>query len=565
MNAKTFNLSVQGASHIKKNKECQDASRSYSDENIAFAIVCDGHGGNDYMRSAVGSICACNAAERNIKNFLENTSKEAFFANPEKLLNILEKSIINIWNQLIYAHYEQNPFLESELSGISEKARKKYVQDKRIESAYGTTLIAVAVTHGYWFGIHIGDGKCVAINPEGKFVQPIPWDKKCFLNATTSICDSDALNSFRHFYSEKLPVAVFVGSDGIDDCFRNNEQLYNLYKTVLYSFGTSEFEKALESLNDYLPRLSARGSGDDVSIAAILDFDLLPELAVVKEFDREKEKARVKENARKEAEKNEEEKKRVEKEHERFQQKNNLHRNITRRPKFCMECGAKLQEGNKYCGKCGTKLQEGNKYCGECGTKLQEGNKYCGECGTKLQKENKCYGECSVQVTSIEKMVETNIDNQQLKIHPAIEYYQMKNISKPTLKQDVSIQNSSVYDTSIQEMETGDIEEREQKNNKNEIELEQTQMLEEKILNASNCNTDENKIENENLNKEQQEEFCELETNNKEDDNLAFEDSIGEVQILNDKETTIEVENIENEVDRTLSENIILEIQKADI
>ena len=55
MNAKSFNLSVQGASHIKKNKECQDASVSFYDEKMAVAIVCDGHGGDDYMRSAAGS------------------------------------------------------------------------------------------------------------------------------------------------------------------------------------------------------------------------------------------------------------------------------------------------------------------------------------------------------------------------------------------------------------------------------------------------------------------------------------------------------------------------------
>jgi len=356
MNAKSFNLSVQGASHIKKNKECQDASKSYCDENMAIAIVCDGHGGDDYMRSAVGSTCACNAAERNIKSFLENKSKEQFFANPEKSLKDLEASIINVWNQLIYAHYDQNPFTDEELSGISEKARRKYTQDGRIESAYGTTLIAVAMTREYWFGLHIGDGKCVAVNPEGKFVQPIPWDKKCFLNATTSICDSDALTSFRHFYSEKLPVAVFVGSDGIDDCFSNNEQLHNLYKTILYSFGTEEFEEAINGLNDYLPRLSAKGSGDDVSIAAMLDFDLVPELEMVKEFDREKEKARVEENARKEAEKNEAEKRRVELEHAKFQQQNNRRGNVERKAKFCTECGAKLSEGMKFCSECGAKV-----------------------------------------------------------------------------------------------------------------------------------------------------------------------------------------------------------------
>ena len=357
MNAKSFNLSAQGASHIKKNKECQDESESYFDEKMAIAIVCDGHGGDDYMRSAVGSTLAAAVAKKNIINFLNAITKEQFWAKPENNMKNLEASIINGWNEAIYMDFAQNPFTEAELSGISEKARKKYTQDVRIESAYGTTMIAVAMTKEFWFGIHIGDGKCVAVNPEGKFVQPIPWDPKCFLNATTSICDSDALERFRHFYSEKLPAAVFVGSDGIDDCFSNNEQLHNLYKTILYSFGTSEFENAKNDLRDYLPRLSAKGSGDDVSIAAMFDFDIVPELEVVKDFDREKEKARVEENARKEAEKNEAEKKRVEEEHAKFQQQHNVQAKTGRSMKFCTECGGKLVPGKKYCPSCGMKIE----------------------------------------------------------------------------------------------------------------------------------------------------------------------------------------------------------------
>ena len=118
--------------------------------------------------------------------------------------------------------------------------------------------------------------------PPGLF-QPIPWDEKCFLNATTSICDKDAIGNFRHFYSEDLPAAVFVGSDGIDDCFCNDEQLNSLYRTVLYSFSTSEFNAAVAELQEYLPRLSAKGSGDDISVAAILDIDRIHKLKIFQE------------------------------------------------------------------------------------------------------------------------------------------------------------------------------------------------------------------------------------------------------------------------------------------
>lgn len=360
MNAKSFNLTAQGASHIKKNKECQDASLSYQDENCAIAVVCDGHGGDDYVRSAIGSKFASAIAKKNIQKFLLGMDKEKFFLNPDKQLKILEASIISHWNESVSDYHSKHPFDEAELIVVSEKAKKRYLEDGKIWSAYGTTLIAVAMNEDYWFAIHIGDGKCVAINHAGEFKQPIPWDPKCFLNATTSICDSDAIDNFRHFYSDKLPAAVFLGSDGIDDCFNNNEQLYNLYKTVLYSFATTDFKEACEGLADYLPRLSAKGSGDDVSIAALLDMDSISELSIVKDYDKSKEKAKLEENARKEAEKNEAEKRRVEEERAKIQHQNDTKASEETQiisPKFCENCGEPIKSGAKFCTNCGAEIR----------------------------------------------------------------------------------------------------------------------------------------------------------------------------------------------------------------
>ena len=104
------------------------------------------------------------------------------------------------------------------------------------------------------------------------------------MNATTSICDSDASISFRHFFSKEIPVAIFIGSDGVDDSFQNDEQLYNLYKSILFSFGTDDFESAKKELEDYLPKLSKKGSGDDISIAAVLDMDKISESKILEEF-----------------------------------------------------------------------------------------------------------------------------------------------------------------------------------------------------------------------------------------------------------------------------------------
>lgn len=345
----SFHLTARGASHIKKNKECQDASGCFKDDKMAIAVVCDGHGGDDYVRSAIGAERACQIALKNIEDFVRTVKPEDLNRHTKQMISTLEASIISDWNEAVWSHYSENPFSEEEVAILSTKAKKRYLTEERIESAYGTTLIAVSVTHEFWFGIQIGDGKCVAVSPDGKFVQPIPWDDKCFLNATTSICDSEAINNFRYFYSEKLPIAVFVGSDGVDDCFSNVQQLNNLYKTVLYSFTTTGFDSAVEDLKDYLPRLSLKGSGDDVSIAAVLDLDRIGEIESVKDFDREKEKARIEENARKEAQKTEEERQRIEREHQATV-------TVTNSPKYCANCGAKLLPKVRFCTECGQKV-----------------------------------------------------------------------------------------------------------------------------------------------------------------------------------------------------------------
>lgn len=308
MNFKAFHMSERGESHLHDGRVCQDSSASFSDECGTVAVVSDGHGGCDYVRSQIGSAMACEAAVKNIRRLFENISPEAFLAEPDMMLTQLEAAIINDWNESVRSHYEANPFTEEELDCVSEKAGAAYFSGHRIERAYGATLIAAAVTRDYWFGIQIGDGKCVAFDEAGICTQPIPWDEKCFLNKTTSICGSDALRDFRHFYSEKIPTAVFMGSDGIDDSFKNEEDMYDFYKTILYAFSISDYTQAVDELKAYLSRLSKEGSADDVSIAAWMDMDVLK--SVVDKIKAESEEAEESE----ENKKTEEEKETIENE-----------------------------------------------------------------------------------------------------------------------------------------------------------------------------------------------------------------------------------------------------------
>lgn len=301
---RAFHFVSIGASHLRKGTVCQDSGASMETDNYRLAVVCDGHGGDDYFRSDRGSRMAvqafCECAEKafspqprkwlrrkaahlknKAKNFSDALNASATQREIDEQLLWFARSVVARWNTLVEEDLTADPLKEDEMAAVSEKARARYEAGESLHKAYGTTLLGTVLTEDFWFGIHIGDGKCVAFDFEGNAAEPIPWDEKCFLNTTTSICDSAALQEFRVFFSKQLPAAIFAASDGVDDCFADEEKLHSFYRVVLTSFATQETEQAQKELCEYLPVLSEKGSGDDMSIGAILQMEYLQENAAL--------------------------------------------------------------------------------------------------------------------------------------------------------------------------------------------------------------------------------------------------------------------------------------------
>ncbi|MDR2560287.1 MAG: protein phosphatase 2C domain-containing protein [Holophagales bacterium] len=290
-----FALSKIGHSHKKSGKPCQDSSDCCYELGNGGAkytciIVADGHGGDAYFRSDLGSKFAVDAAmECLTKGELHKALTDLCHQNEDatpvqrekekergRTIQQIKGRIIGRWNELVKEHFESNPFSEDELSGIPSKYAEKYSKNEGIEHAYGTTLISVLWTDAFLLALQMGDGNCVIVDDGGAFLQPLPEDERCFLNITTSICDTDAINSFRHYFSQNHPCAAIIGTDGITDSFAGDKGLYNFYRLVLTSFSQNDNDnEESEKLADYLPRLSQKGSGDDVSIAMIANRELI--------------------------------------------------------------------------------------------------------------------------------------------------------------------------------------------------------------------------------------------------------------------------------------------------
>ena len=291
-----FDFHCQGESHKATDKVCQDYSYSRIDEDgLAIAVVCDGHGGKHYFRSDVGARFATEIIANNVREFVNNIDETLFVGQPftqqaaiqteidrqdfrkerrvDNAFRQLFASIIGQWQQRIEQHAAENPLTEKENSQVEEQYRKEFLSCYKLEKIYGCTLMAYVSTSKYWFAFHLGDGKMISFDQDAQWKEPVLWDDRCFLNKTTSICDSDALNEFRYTYQGDggFPIAVFLGSDGIDDSFGEENNLVNFYVKVAKSLVTDGIEVTFSDVKDTLPVLSKRGSQDDMSIACVYD------------------------------------------------------------------------------------------------------------------------------------------------------------------------------------------------------------------------------------------------------------------------------------------------------
>jgi len=303
---KSFSTYIIGSSHTKQGKVCQDRSHNLDKDNyLSIVAVADGHGDNNCFRSDTGAAIAILSTIDGINRFVD-IHKSRFYQGSSKKRNFVSfknkgeddstrslsqeewnknirdliQHIIATWQIKTEEDFTTRPFSQDELELADEKHRKIFCEGRDFNKAYGTTLLACAITDHYWLGIHIGDGRITALYPDGTFDQPVPWDEKCYLNVTTSICDNDALKRSRHYFSlnneKQPPIAVFLCSDGIDDNYpvdENEKYLYKLYRTIAITFAEDGFESTCNQLKDLANSFATKGKGDDTSIAGFVDMD----------------------------------------------------------------------------------------------------------------------------------------------------------------------------------------------------------------------------------------------------------------------------------------------------
>ena len=279
------NISIRGYSHILADKECQDSSVSWQGKKYSAVILSDGHGGEKYFRSAKGSEIACVVGKEVISSFMESVRKNDLYnlfvgknTKRDEMLFWLERAVIQRWNEEIAADLSVRPFEADErFIALNDEDKKSVI--KTPAKAYGATFIAAVVSDNYLFVLKLGDGNVCLIN-SGKpqlfygSTDELKDDNLQF-NLTTSLCGSDADKQFRHcfmnLHNDKSFGGLILTTDGIINSYTNEQAYLDFIGNIFCGYKEESVKSARAELAEFLPRLSEKGSGDDLSVGVIIN------------------------------------------------------------------------------------------------------------------------------------------------------------------------------------------------------------------------------------------------------------------------------------------------------
>lgn len=283
------NISIRGYSHQLKGNECQDASVSWVNDEYSGIIICDGHGGDKYIRSATGAKIACSIGQKLLNAFVNEIKKQkiadAFktknLLNARKMtahnydlyLSQLERSIIQHWNYEVEKDYLKFP-LDKDERWLTLCEKDKQSLSNKPTKAYGTTFIAAILSKDFYFILKLGDGNLCLFREDNSLEIPKELtDEQLQFNMTTSMCSYSADQDFLHCFSENHLESSIKGliatTDGVINCYNSESAYLSFIKNIFDAYAEDEKRTAHEELEKVLNVMSEKGSGDDLTVAII--------------------------------------------------------------------------------------------------------------------------------------------------------------------------------------------------------------------------------------------------------------------------------------------------------
>jgi hypothetical protein len=263
--------SVRGVAHKQKGAPNQDAVRVAAFDDAAFVAVADGHGGSPHFRSDVGAQAAVDAAIDSLARLggVDSVGREVAFRG-------LGPSILHAWQTAIEKHFAGHPFTESELN----RPEARQLRDNPL-LAYGCTVLAAGHVQSCLVYVQLGDGDILLVASDGKTTRAFPRDERFAAGQTVSLCQTNAADEFRVQWEPDAavtPALVLLSTDGYANAFRTDGDFLKIGKDYLALLGRDGLEAVSRQLPAFLNHASEAGSADDISLALLVNVDVVPKI-----------------------------------------------------------------------------------------------------------------------------------------------------------------------------------------------------------------------------------------------------------------------------------------------
>jgi hypothetical protein len=264
--------SARGAAHQASGLPNQDAvARADGPGGAVIVAIADGHGHFRHFRSADGAALAvdvaCRVASQTAARLTEGApgSEEAALES-----EALARAVVADWRSAVAEHLAARPYTAEEQYVLGLAADTPVVP-------YGSTVLVAAITARWLVCAQIGDGDMLAVRPDGGSFRPVAGDDRLDGLRTTSLCQPDALGSFRtgaHDLREVPLTALLLATDGYGNAQADEPWPPGVGRDLAELAAAHDRRWFEEQVPGWAEQCaSAEGSGDDATIALLLSGD----------------------------------------------------------------------------------------------------------------------------------------------------------------------------------------------------------------------------------------------------------------------------------------------------
>jgi len=263
--------SARGAAHRASGLPNQDAVASQDGPGGVVVAIADGHGHVRHFRSAHGAALAVDVACRVASQAAAGLAADATEdEEAERAGQELARATMADWRSAVAGQLEVRPYTAEEQSILDRSADTPVVP-------YGSTLLVAVIAAQWLVCAQIGDGDMLAVRPDGSSFAPVAGDDRLDGRRTTSLCQPDALASFRtgaHDLRQVPLAALLLATDGYGNAQADEPWQPSVGRDLAELAACRDRHWFGQEVPGWAERCaSAEGSGDDATIALLLPGD----------------------------------------------------------------------------------------------------------------------------------------------------------------------------------------------------------------------------------------------------------------------------------------------------